>query len=60
MQLGSHIAVAMAQVTATAPIRPLVWEPPYDAGAALKRQKKRKKETDKSNVATAVDVWKCF
>ena len=24
---------------ATAPIRPLAWEPPYAAGAALKRQK---------------------
>ena len=25
---------------AVAPIRPLAWEPPYAAGAALKRQKK--------------------
>ena len=31
---------------ATAPIRPLAWEPPYAVGAALKRQKtKQKKET---------------
>ena len=32
---------------ATAPIRPLTWEPPYAAGAALekaKRQKKKKKK----------------
>ena len=29
-RLGSGIAVA------TAPIRPLVWEPPYATGAALK------------------------
>ena len=28
---------------ATAPIRPLAWEPPYATGAALKRQKKEKK-----------------
>ena len=28
---------------ATAPIRPLAWDPPYAAGAALKRQKKKKK-----------------
>ena len=28
-----------------APIRPLAWEPPYAAGAALKRQK-NKKHTD--------------
>ena len=27
---------------ATAPIRPLSWEPPYDLGVALKRQKKKK------------------
>ena len=32
---------------ATAPIRPLAWEPPYATGAALeetKRQKKKKKK----------------
>ena len=27
---------------AIAPIRPLAWEPPYAAGAALKRQKDKK------------------
>ena len=33
---------------ATAPIRPLAWEPPYAEGAALKRPKeKRKKRTSK-------------
>ena len=30
-------------LAATAPIRPLAWKPPYAAGAALKRQKKKKK-----------------
>ena len=48
---------------ATAPIRPLAWEPPYAAGAALKRQKKstvfsssfgQEKEAQRS-----VDVSKC-
>ena len=29
---------------ATAQIRPLAWEPPYAMGAALKRQKKTKKQ----------------
>ena len=29
---------------ATAPIRPLAWEPPYAAGVALKRQKDKKKK----------------
>ena len=33
------------RLAATAPIRPLAWEPPYAAGAALeKAKKKRKKE----------------
>ena len=31
------------RLAATAPIRPLGWEPPYATGAALKRQKKEKK-----------------
>ena len=31
---------------ATAPIRPLVWEPPYAAGAALKRQKTKKEKKE--------------
>ena len=34
------------RLAATAPIRPLAWEPPYAAGAAqemAKRQKKKKK-----------------
>ena len=31
--------------TATAPIRPLAWEPPYAASAALKRPKKEKEKT---------------
>ena len=29
---------------ATAPIRPLAWEPPYAVGAALNRQKSKKKK----------------
>jgi len=28
---------------ATAPIRPLAWEPPYAAGVALKKKDKRQK-----------------
>ena len=40
------------RLAATAPIRPLAWEPPYATGAALekaKRQKKKKKENDVSS-----------
>ena len=37
MWLGSHVAVAVVcRPAAAAPIRPLAWEPPYAAGAALK------------------------
>ena len=32
---------------AVAPSRPLAWEPPYAAGAALKMQKKKKKAKKK-------------
>ena len=31
------------RLAATAPIGPLVWEPPYAEGVALKRQKDQKK-----------------
>ena len=33
---------------ATGPIRPLAWEPPYAAGAALKRQTNKKKRVSSS------------
>ena len=39
-RLGSCVAVALA---ATAPIRPLAWEPPYAAGAAQEIAKNKKK-----------------
>ena len=32
------------RLEATAPIGPLAWEPPYAAGAALRRQKKGRNE----------------
>ena len=35
------------RLAATAPIRPLAWEPPYAAGVALKRQKTGKKRKEK-------------
>ena len=31
------------RLAATAPIGPLAWEPPYATGAALKRQKRKKR-----------------
>ena len=38
------------RLVATAPIRSLAWEPPYAAGAALEKEKKKKKvKTDYNN-----------
>ena len=34
---------------ATAPKRPLAWEPPYAASAALKRKKKKKRERERES-----------
>jgi len=31
---------------ATAPIRPLAWEPPYAMGASLEKTKKKKKKKE--------------
>ena len=44
VQLGSHVATAAAVhgPAATALIGPLAWEPPYAAGAALEKTKKKK------------------
>ena len=36
---------------AVAPIRPLAWEPPYDAGAALEKAKRQKKESSKNKTS---------
>ena len=35
-------------LAATAPIRPLPWEPPYAVGAALEKAKRQKKKKKKS------------
>ena len=42
MQLGSRVAVALAQAGSYTPIRPLAWEPLYAAGAALEKTKKKR------------------
>ena len=46
------------RLAAVAPIRPLAWEPPYAAGAALKREKTKKKKnlTAVAQFATEVQV----
>ena len=44
---GSDLALLWlwCRPTATAPIQPLVWEPPYAAGVALKKSKNKQKIT---------------
>ena len=49
MQLESRVAVAVGGLAAIALIRPLAWERPYSTGAALKRQKKKKKKVKDSS-----------
>ena len=41
---GSDLALLWFwhRLAATAPIRPLAWEPPYATGVALKKDKKKK------------------
>ena len=41
---GSDPALLWCRLAATAPIRPLAWESPYAADAALKGQKTEKKK----------------
>ena len=41
---GSHLTLLWHRLAATALVRPLTWEPPHAAGAALKRQKTKNKK----------------
>ena len=43
-RLGLDLVLLWHRPVATAPIQPLAWEPPYAVGAALKRQKDKKKK----------------
>ena len=48
---------------ATAPIRPLAWEPPYTAEAAqemAKRQKQKQKQNNKKTPTILEQVWVCL
>ena len=46
------------RLAATAPFRPLVWEPPYAEGAAKKdkREKKKKKAETNSEISKPI-LW---
>ena len=44
-RLGSVLLWLWCRLAATAPIRPLAWEPPYASGEALEKAKRQKKTT---------------
>ena len=41
---GSDLVLLWGRLAATAPIRPLAWEPPYAVGAVPEKTKKKKKK----------------
>ena len=49
--LGPELLWFWRRLAATAPIRPLVWEPPYAAGVALEKAKKKKKKKPVNSLA---------
>ena len=55
-RFGSDLALQWlwCRLAATAPIRLLAWELPYDSGAALKRPKKKKKRKKEKEAPAAL------
>ena len=47
-RLGSGTAEALAQASSNSSNRPLAWEPPHAAGAALKKTKKKNHKKQKN------------
>ena len=45
---------------ATAPIKPLAWEPPYATGAALKRTKDKKKKKERKENGPGDVITPCL
>ena len=52
MQLGCVLLWLWFRLAAIAPTEPIAWELPYAAGAALNRQKKKRKEKTNVNQVT--------
>ena len=42
-QIPPELLWLWCRLAATVPIQPLAWEPPYTAGAALKKKERKKK-----------------
>ena len=50
MRLRSGVAMTVVWASATAPIGPPAWAPPYATGAALKKKKKKKKKKEEKEI----------
>ena len=48
------------RLVATAPIRPLAWEPPYAADMALERAKKRERERERGAITNSTFLLNLF
>ena len=49
--------MALCRLAATAPIRPLAWEPPYAVGVALEKRQKDKKKKDVIHTYTHITEY---
>ena len=47
------------RLVATAPFRPLAWDPPYAAGAALEKAKRQKKNKIKNKIEGERKITRC-
>ena len=54
--LGSGVAVLWCRPAAVAPIRPLAWEPPHAADAALKKKKKKNGKRQRTGRGKAISI----
>ena len=55
---GSDLALLWlwCRLVATAPIRPLAWDPPHAEGAVLEKAKRRKKKEKKKEIAAYMEI----
>ena len=55
---GSGPALPWCRLAATAPIRPLAWEPPYAVGAVQEKAKRQKREGNSKNHISKITEFK--
>ena len=57
---GSDLALLWCSAVATAPIRPLAWEPSYATGAALEKAKRQKVKINKTKKTPTMCQMLCI